>query len=542
MKSSNYRHIFLALVSGLLLALPWIISGTAITVFAAFVPLLIVASELAESKKSGANLKFTLFAFITMFTWNTGGLWWLANASFIAAAAVIVVYTVLMTGVFVWVFKRYKQFGRNQALLLFVPTWICFEYLMMQTQISRPWLNLGNAFANNITLIQWYEYTGIFGGSVWALIINTIVFLIYDESKKAISWRKQQVKLALLIALLFVPILFSVVRYATYNEKPHPVKVAILQPNIDSYTEKYSMPIRDQLKIITDLADSTKSFKPDYFIAPETSIPIGIREEMLSSHFTVEIIRDFLESCPDAEFVIGATTRVVYPNGNGKTTISQPLGNSGDYYDLFNSALQIDTGINVDIYHKSRLVPGVEFLPYPKVFGLIEDIVPDFGGLSGNHGTQDYREVFLHDSRDFKAGIPVCYESVYGDCVAEFVEKGAEFLLIITNDGWWEDTQGHRQHNSLSALRAIETRRSIARSANTGISCLINQRGDIISYLGYNEKGFITGEINVNDKLTFYVKHGDYIARIFTAIGLILNLVLMGVLLRKRFPKSMSFS
>jgi apolipoprotein N-acyltransferase len=524
------------------LALPWIISGTGISVFVAFVPLLIVASDLADSKKSGANLKFTVFAFITMFIWNTGGLWWLANASFIAAAAVIVVYSVLMTGVLIWLFRIYKQFGRNQALLLFVPTWICFEYLMMRTQISRPWLNLGNAFANNITLIQWYEYTGIFGGSVWALIINTIGFLIYDESRKANFWRKQQTKLILLIVLLFIPILFSVLRYVTYEEKLNPVRVAVLQPKIDSYTEKYSMPIRDQLKIITDLADSTKSFKPDYFIAPETSIPIGIREEMLSSHFTIEIIRDFLKSCPDAEFVIGATTRVVYSKGVGKTKISQPLGDSGDYYDLFNSALQIDTSMKVDIYHKSRLVSGVEFLPYPQVFGLIEDIVPDFGGLSGNHGTQDYREVFVHNKKDFKAGIPVCYESVYGDCVAEFVEQGAEFLLIITNDGWWGDTQGHRQHNSLSSLRAIETRRSIARSANTGISCLINQRGDVLTFLGYNEKGFITGEINANDKITFYVMHGDYIGRIFTAMGLILNLVLLGVMLRKRYPKSMSFS
>lgn len=537
MNSINSRHICLSIVSGLLLALPWIISGTAISVFVAFVPLLIVASELAESNKPGANLKFTAFAFIAMFTWNIGGLWWLANASFIAAVAVIIVYSVLMTGVFVWLFRVYQHFGRNLALLVFIPTWISFEYLMMQTQISRPWLNLGNAFANNITLIQWYEYTGIFGGSVWVLIINALVFYIYNQSKKSISWRNQQSKLVFLIVMIFVPILFSILQYSTYSEKHVPVRVAVLQPNINSYTEKYSMPIREQLKIITDLADSTKSFEPDYFIAPETSIPIGIREEVLSSHFTVEIIRDFLNDCPDAEFVIGATTRIVYSKGIGKTAISQPLGDSGDYYDLFNSALQIDTTSAVDIYHKSRLVSGVEFLPYPRVFGLIEELVPDFGGLSGNHGTQEYREVFVHNKKDFKAGIPVCYESVYGDCVAEFVEQGAEFLLIITNDGWWGDTQGHRQHNSLSSLRAIETRRSIARSANTGISCVINQRGDIVKYLAYNEKGFITGVINANDYITFYVSHGDYIGRIFTAIGLILNLICFGVFLRKRFAK-----
>lgn len=535
MKNLRLKHLGLAILSGIFLSLPWIIQGFGWVILIAFVPFLIIADDLSISIKNNSTFRFTGYSFISMFIWNTASLWWLINASIIAAVAVIIVYSLLMTIALVWFFKTYKWIGRNIATILFIPLWISFEYLMMQTQISRPWLNLGNAFATNIMLIQWYEYTGIFGGSVWALTTNVFVFFIYTESVKTRFTRSKIIKFTLAALLIIVPILFSIIQYKTYNEKHSPIRIALIQPNIDSYTEKYSTPIREQLKIITQLASKARDFNPDYFVAPETSIPIGIREENISSHYTIKIIRSFLHTNPDAAFVIGATTKVIYPNGKGKTNISQAFGDSEDYYDLFNSALQIDTTKNVDIYHKSRLVPGVEFLPYPEIFGRLEKIMPDFGGLSGNHGTQTEREIFVHNTKGYKAGVPICYESVYGDCISEFVLCNAEFLLLITNDGWWGNTYGYRQHNSLSSLRAIETRRSVARSANTGISCFINQRGDIVTYLGYNERGVLTGEINANDKLTFYVKHGDYIARILTAISLLMNLLIIGIIIKKRF-------
>src|SRR5690606_7088837 len=102
----------------------------------------------------------------------------------------------------------------------------------------------------------------------------------------------------------------------------------------------------------------------------------------------------------------------------------------------------------------------------------------------------------------------------YGEFVTGYVKKGANFLAIITNDAWWSDTQGHKQHLSYASLRDIETRKSVARSANTGISAFINEKGEIVKQLGYNKKGTLTSKISVNDKETFYVKYRDYIARI----------------------------
>ena len=121
----------------------------------------------------------------------------------------------------------------------------------------------------------------------------------------------------------------------------------------------------------------------------------------------------------------------------------------------------------------------------------------------------------------------ICYESIFGEYVTGYVQKGAELIFIITNDGWWKNTPGYKQHMSFARLRAIETRRSIARSANTGISCFINQRGDVSQPTGWWVDAAIKGTINANDEITFYVKYGDYIARIslFVSALLLLNLV-----------------
>jgi apolipoprotein N-acyltransferase len=108
-------------------------------------------------------------------------------------------------------------------------------------------------------------------------------------------------------------------------------------------------------------------------------------------------------------------------------------------------------------------------------------------------------------------------------------------IFIITNDGWWKNTPGYHQHLSFARLRAIETRRSIARSANTGISCFINQRGDVLQPTGWWVEAAIKGSINANDEITFYVKFGDYIARISLLIsGLLVLQLVSGWVMKKK--------
>src|SRR5690606_32707912 len=139
--------------------------------------------------------------------------------------------------------------------------------------------------------------------------------------------------------------------------------------------------------------------------------------------------------------------------------------------------------------------------------------------------TQLERSVFNGNDGTKVAPI-ICYESVYGEYVTGYVKNGADFLAIITNDAWWNETQGHKQHLSLARLRAIETRRDIARSANTGISAFINQKGEITSQTLYNEKTALLGKVTLNQKQTLYVLLGDYIAKVSIVIAAILFVML----------------
>jgi len=140
-------------------------------------------------------------------------------------------------------------------------------------------------------------------------------------------------------------------------------------------------------------------------------------------------------------------------------------------------------------------------------------------------GFSEKREVFTSNDGKFKAAPIICYESIYGDFVNGFVRNGANVLFIITNDGWWGNTAGHRQHFTFARLRALETRRPLARSANTGISAFIDQRGDIIEKTEYWIPAVLKANLRVNDKLTFYVIFGNYIGRISTFITIMMLLI-----------------
>jgi apolipoprotein N-acyltransferase len=184
----------------------------------------------------------------------------------------------------------------------------------------------------------------------------------------------------------------------------------------------------------------------------------------------------------------------------------------------------------IQLFHKSKLVPGVEKMPYPQLFGFLQDLAIDMGGTSGSLGVQDEPSVF--SSSIGKVAPVICYESVYGEYVAEYILKGAQWIAIITNDGWWGNTPGYRQHVQYARLRAVEVRRSIARSANTGVSCFINQCGDISQATPYWQDAVINQSINKNNEITFYAKHGDYIG--WLAAGLFFPLLLITLFYKRK--------
>ena len=158
----------------------------------------------------------------------------------------------------------------------------------------------------------------------------------------------------------------------------------------------------------------------------------------------------------------------------------------------------------------------------------------NMGGTTGTLGIEKFAKTF--ERKGIKFASLVCYESIYGDWVASFVRNGAEVLFIITNDGWWRDTPGYRQHFQFARLRAVENRRSLARSANTGSSGFINQRGDVIQKSEYDVQLALRESINLNNELTPYSVHGDMTGRI-SWLATVLILILAGARFLRKFGK-----
>jgi len=161
---------------------------------------------------------------------------------------------------------------------------------------------------------------------------------------------------------------------------------------------------------------------------------------------------------------------------------------------------------------------------------VLGNVLIDFGGINHSLATQKERTVFYNKILKGSTAPIICYEAAYGEYITKFVKNGAAFLSIITNEGWWGKSIAHEQLLQFSQLRAIETRRYIARSANTGVSAFINSKGKVYKYLPYGKKGILKNKIAFSNKKTFYVKHGDYIAKV--AIGISMLLFLLSIINR----------
>jgi apolipoprotein N-acyltransferase len=238
-----------------------------------------------------------------------------------------------------------------------------------------------------------------------------------------------------------------------------------------------------------------------------------------------------LERHPHLDVITGATSAYQYDPGEVPTATARKFTDADTYYDDFNTALMI-TGSDVLKYHKSKFVPGVERMPFPALLKPLEALAINMGGTTGSLCGQDERTVFISRNNELRIAPVICYESVFGEYVARYVSNGANIIFIITNDGWWGDTPGYKQHLDYARLRAIETRCYVARSANTGTSCFIDPFGNVLQATPWWKAMAIKNNVYVNDEKTFYVRHGDYIARAGIVLGGLL--LLYSLILRFR--------
>jgi apolipoprotein N-acyltransferase len=527
------KNLLYAILSGLLLAFAWPTYGFPLLLFFAFVPLLFAEFKIRNSDLKFIKWKIFGLAYLSFFLWNLITTYWLYFSTAFGGIFAISVNSLLMALVFLLYHIVAKRTGFSAASAFLISIWMVFEKLHLSWEFSWPWLNLGNAFSEFQNWVQWYEYTGTFGGTLWVWLVNIAVFkavLLYKEFKDKTFIYRGLFKLSLFI---LVPIGISYLILSQLEEKGETMEAVILQPNINPYTEKYNTNDTRIGELLLKLSEKEVTQNTQLIVAPETVFADGTVLPDFQQSEAAFFSRQLINKYPQSNFLSGISFYDRFSDPERVKAQTNKLG-PNDWYNDYNSAFLMNIEEEPQLYHKSKLVVGVENFPYQEVLKpILGDVMIDLGGTVAMKTTQENREAFNLNNQA-AVGPIICYESVYGEYVTGYVKNGADFLSIITNDAWWGNTQGHKQHLSYAKLRAIETRRDVVRSANTGISAFINQKGEITKSLGYNQRGSIKSTIYLNSEETFYVEFGDYLARIAQFLALFIFLFTIVKYKRKR--------
>ena len=507
----RYTNLSIAIGSGILLWAAWPVSPFSFLIFVAWVPLLWLETKI-ESRK-----KFFGLAYITMFIWNVTTTWWIWNASPPGAVSAFLANSLLMCLPWLGFKIAKKRLGSTIGYISLIAFWMCFEYIHLQDWgLSWPWLTLGNAFATHPEWVQWYQYTGTSGGSLWILAVNIFLFLHIKNNfnRQAAKTYKQ---LITAVIILILPIAYSLLA-KIHKIIPGEKNIVVVQPNIDPY-EKVSEvtgSFEAQLQKLIATSEQQVDSNTSLIVWPETALYTASKLEEISmkENYFLNPLWGFLQRHPNASLFTGVESFRMF---DSKTTYSEEF--NGQHYESYNGSVVLDSSGTTSFYHKSMLVPGVETLPWFLKF--IDKWFEKFGGTTAGYAKQKEREV-LNAKGGFNIAPSICYESIYGEFMSRYVRNGANIICIITNDGWWKNTPGYKQHMNYARLRAIETRTWVARSANTGISCFIDPYGRVINPQPYNTTAAIKLSVRPGNSTTFFVKYGDILSKIMVVLSILL--------------------
>lgn len=497
----------------------------------AFIPLLWAEELICHHHNRLPGYQMLFYALATFLTFNILSTWWIAYVSLAGMLAIAFINAFLMACCWWIMHIVHRKADRCTAYFTLAVIWIAFETLHFHWTIQWPWLTLGNGFASAPQWVQWYELTGVTGGSLWILVVNMLLFSVI---KSFVNTRFQSIlqPIAWMLLLIIIPPAGSLVRYITYIEKGETREVVLLQPNVDPYTDKFSgMSDEEQVHRLTSLARRGITPSTAFVLTPETALAPMWENDSLRFDKALQPFDLLIKEHPQVAIVAGAITQRKVTKGEPLSYTAR-IGEGGIPYEVFNSALFISGSNTVQLGHKSILVSGVEKMPFQQYFSFLANYVIDAGGMSGSLSAAKEPTVFKGQKGE-GIGSVICFESVFAPFVASMVRKGAQVLFVITNDGWWKTSPGIRRHFDYARLRAIETRRSIARSANTGISGFINQRGDVVHQTSVNTTTVISASLHLNHHLTFFVRYGNLLGKM--SMGMVVLMLFYYLVKREYF-------
>lgn len=523
LKSKIISLLFLPLLSGIILGISAIPSKLWLLNFIAYIPLLIATGwTIIQKRPLRIFIIQMLITLVTFYTWVSLWIFRTANLGFLVGFLIVLPYIIFVTP-----YILLKKNKNRLASVYFIAAWLTAEFLQSYYQLGSPLFNLGNSLGAMPNVIQWYEFTGATGGSLWILAANLTFSNIIENLKgSGTGWIKQ---LLLSAGILLLPVIISLAILRNYKEKGPLSVVMIIHPNTDCYNVKYQINIFELMDIYLGIMMPQLDSNTDYVILPETAITNAGWVSDLNNNLVFDHFHERTAGFPDLKLVTGAITYEAIPDvekikGYKRIPGIRYSEKYKVWYYTYNSALFIEKGNAVQMRVKEGLVPYQEYSPYPRLMPKLSPVGVDFQFSFRKSNLQ----VFVDKDRK-KTSALICYELVFGNKFNRAARDGAEAFLVLLNEGWYINTpKVNHQFLQLAVIRAIENRRSIAHSSNMGISSFINQKGEITSSQASKEPGYLKNEIRMNKKLTFFTIMGDYLGKTALFISIILIFIEIG--------------
>jgi len=502
-----------------------------------FVPLLLVLDRLNSYWQS------MRYAYLTFLVFNAVTLYWVGGFThgkdmylMISGAALVVAHPLFfLIPTFAYCFVK-RHLGATTALFSLPFIWVSFEWLHSLGQIGFPWLTLGNTQTYAINRIQFISFTGVYGISFWIVTLNSIIYFVclkFARSEWKLVSRQSLFAAVSLLLLLAIPEIHGrlILSSDDSGNTTGSVRVGMIQPNTDPW-KKWETNPEDQLKSYLQMTRGLLAEKPQLVIWPETAIPFRILLGKYSASY--HELKGKIDSLGFA-LLTGYPETVFYQAANAPPG-SRLIEGTKTLYDDFNAMMLLQPRVDsIQKYSKMKLVPFAERVPYAERLSFLVDAVKWNVGISGWGIGRDTTVFSMKsDKVNIRFSGMVCYESIYPDLVTAFVRKGAQFLVVITNDSWWGNTSGAYQHLQYATLRAIENHRAIARCANGGISCFIDPYGRISEVSDLYTQSTLIGNVQLSNVQTFYSRNGDVFATVCTGVGL---LAVLGALIARFIRK-----
>ena len=454
--------------------------------------------------------KAFLGGYVIGFIWTSGTLYWIGwptITGMIGSVLYVPVFTGLFTAILCWI---YETWGR-QALWFAPFLWTAIELIQSFGVLGFPWNQLANTQTHMTGFIQFASIFGSYGVSFWIVLLNVLIFYLIQYFGRN---RKTWMFALFLLLILAVPWFHSQFVLQEKKMETTGLNVSLIQGNIDPYKKWTPSFVDSNFVVYQHLSETTAATRPGLIVWPETATPCYLRYRFQYLSKVLALVDSLnapiLTGAPDYQW-----------NQQGKA-------------DVYNAALLLEPeNRRIQRYYKINLVPFSERVPLvdrlPSFYDWLSSLHLDVGRYTPGDSTYIFK-VYRKHQADYQFATAICFDSVFPFQVRDMVKKGAEFLVIITNDGWFGHTSGPYQHAQIAVIRAIETGRWIARCANTGISGFIDPQGRYRKKSRFHEETVLHETVSLIQQQTFFVRYGD----VLKYIVIICNLFILMWTLKKR--------